>query len=418
MSLLEPGPAPGSTAPPAVSLRRVAAAFVGMALVALVLVNVGASFGLSPPVADLPDWLQPWVRWDSGWYYHIAMMGYSYQEGVQSPVAFFPTYPLMMQGVGTVLGVHLAGVVLTVVSGLSAVLLFSRWCVGRLSRRATMTAVGLLLLYPYSLYLYGSVYADALFLACALGAFVLLERGHPWLAGLVGALAGAGRPVGVAVVLGLAVRAVELAWERSEAHHRAQAGAGESGSPGRLARLREGFATVVLALRQVRWGDAGVLLAGTGLAAYMAYQWWAFGNPLAFVATESSPGWDQGSGYRVWLKFAFFGVLWKGSMWEIARLLLPALLLLGTVILLPRIRRLFGWGYAVYTAVVIAIPIVGTKDFMGCGRYLLVAFPAFAMVAHLLAERATKRDRVLVLSGSGALLVVALLGYGMGYEVS
>ncbi|MDQ6714784.1 MAG: hypothetical protein M3Z83_01575, partial [Actinomycetota bacterium] len=87
------------------------------------------------------------------------------------------------------------------------------------------------------------------------------------------------------------------------------------------------------------------------------------------------------------------------------------------VFLLPRIRRHFGWGYAVYTAVVIAIPIVGTKDFMGCGRYLLVAFPAFALVGHLLAER-TKRVRVLALGGSAVLLVTALLGYGLGYEVS
>ena len=412
----EPPPSPDVRQADAVSLRRVAAAFVAMALVALVLVNVGASFGMPSQVPDLAGWLQPWVRWDSGWYYHIAMMGYSYQEGVQSSVAFFPTYPLMMQGMGTVLGVHLAGIVLTVVSGLSAVLLFARWCVGRLSRRATVSAVGLLLLYPYSLYLYGSVYADALFLACALGAFVLLERGHPWLAGLVGALAGAGRPVGVAVVLGLAVRAVELAWQRSEAHHRAQAEGGE-GPPDRVHRLRRRLATILLALQQVRWADAGVLLAGTGLGAYMAYQWWAFGNPLAFVATESSPGWDQGSGYRVWLKFAFLGTLRDGSLPEIARLLLPALLLLGTVFLLPRIRRHFGWGYAVYTAVVIAIPIVGTKDFMGCGRYLLVAFPAIALVGHLLAER-TKRVRVLALGGSAVLLVTALLGYGLGYEVS
>ena len=46
--------------------------------------------------------------------------------------------------------------------------------------------------------------------------------------------------------------------------------------------------------------------------------------------------------------------------------------------------RRFGWGYAAYAAVVIAIPIIGTKDFMGTGRYVLAAFPVIAAAGDFL----------------------------------
>ena len=75
--------------------------------------------------------------------------------------------------------------------------------------------------------------------------------------------------------------------------------------------------------------------------------------------------------------------------WSIALLLtLQALACLAAVLLLlPRVRRLFGWGYLAYAAVVLAIPIIGTKDFMGTGRYVLAAFPVIAAAGDSLATR-------------------------------
>ena len=57
------------------------------------------------------------------------------------------------------------------------------------------------------------------------------------------------------------------------------------------------------------------------------------------------------------------------------------------VLLLPRVCRLFGWGYLAYAVVVLAIPIIGTKDFMGTGRYVLAAFPVIAAAGQFLADR-------------------------------
>jgi len=59
-------------------------------------------------------------------------------------------------------------------------------------------------------------------------------------------------------------------------------------------------------------------------------------------------------------------------------LTVQALAGLGAVLLLGRVWLRFGWGYTVYCVIVLVIPIVGTKDFMGLGRYVLAAFPAFA----------------------------------------
>ena len=66
--------------------------------------------------------------------------------------------------------------------------------------------------------------------------------------------------------------------------------------------------------------------------------------------------------------------------------------------------RRFGWGYAVYSLVIIVMPLVSTGDFQGVGRYLLGAFPVFAVGGALLEER--PHWRWPILAGSGALLVV------------
>lgn len=383
-------------------------------------------------------WLDGWVRYDAGWYYAIAAHGYYYRTDAQSPVAFFPAYPLGMRGLGELLGnVYVAGVVLTAVCGLLVALMFLRWCSDQLPRSVAMAAFALLLVYPYSLYLYGAVYADALFVATALGAFVCLERGHPWLAGAVGALATASRPTGVAVLIGLSVRAVELAATR-----RAAATSGAAPAVAGLAvpstgvpllrsdwrsavgdlhwddvriRANRGVSACRAALSAVRWRDGGVLVAASGLLSYCGYLWVRFGNPLAFLAAESY--WDQGSGPRTWFKIQFFGTMVLGRAPDKLRLVFPALACLAVIALLPRVRRRFGWGYAVYTAVAVAIPVISTKDFMGSGRYLLAAFPAFAAAADLLTERPPWVLR-LVLVTFAAGLIIAMVLFTRDYEVS
>jgi len=361
-----------------------------------------------------PPWLDGWFRFDSGWYYGIATIGYSFTPGHQSAVAFFPTYPMLVRGVGAVIGDYqLAGTLITIAAGAAAIALFAVWVSQRLPSRSAKTAVALLLLYPYSFFLYGSMYADALFLLTVIASFVLLERRQFWLAGLVGALATAGRPVGIAVAVGLLVRAIEL---------RAEQVSHEPGPPdasGSATARRVTLGQLARASRQLRWPEVGVLVSLIGLVGWCMYLWVSFGDPLAFVTAESAPGWDQGAGPRTWFKIAFLGQLAHGNHQMAITLGVQGLACLLAVLLLRRVYRRFGWGYLAFCVVVVAIPLLGTKDFMGTGRYLLAAFPVMAAAGDWLATtRHTRWVRPVVLGMCAAGVLFAAALYSRGVEVS
>ena len=369
-------------------------------------VAYAAQYVIQPRVGahlDGPGWLDAWMQYDSNWYYGIATAGYSYVPGQQSSIAFFPTYPMLVRGVSFLIGgdAQIAGTLVTVLAGAAAAALFAFWTSSRLSASGTRTSVLLLLLYPYTFFIVATMYADAVFLLTVIAAFVLLERGHPWLAGLVGALATAGRPVGIAVAVGLVVRLLEL---------RAQA---------REGRERVTFPDVVQSLRHLRLRDVGVAVSALGFVGWCTYLWLAFGDPLAFLAAEAAPGWDQGSGPRTWFKIAFLGQLLRGPLDLKLALGIQALFCLAAVLLLRRVWRRFGWGYLAFCAVVLAIPLLGTKDFMGTGRYLLAAFPVMAAAGDLLSSSSHRRWlRPLVLSVFAIGLLVGTSLYARGYEVS
>jgi hypothetical protein len=345
-----------------------------------------------------------WAKFDAGWYLNIARGGYAFESlDRQANVAFFPAYPLAMRWLGWVLGGNplLAGLLVTLASTAGAIVLLGQWCTERIGERATRWVMVALLVYPYAWFLYGAVYADALFLVAAIGAFTLMERGHPVLAGLAGAVATATRPVGMAVVVGLVV----LVWVR-----------------------RGGW-------RGLRWGDAGVLLSLGGLVAWMGFLAARFGDPLLFSRIQAA--WGQQTGPATLLKFdlysRFTGVRFQANCilgggapncgaTEASELLYTAgvtfqgLLLVAAVAATPWIIRRFGWAYGIYTAAVLAPALLGSQDFQGSGRYLLAAFPLFALVGVGLAAR--PRLAVVLSVVSGVLLVVLTSLFARGYYLS
>ena len=234
-----------------------------------------------------------------------------------------------------------------------------------------MTAVALLFLYPFSYFLFGAVYSDALFLLAAVGAFALLEDDRPVLAGLAGAVATAGRPVGIAVAVGLVAVAVQ----------------------------RRG------GLNKVRLKDAGVLLAGLGFVAYLAYLAWRFGEPLAFSKVQTAEGWNRQISFEMIAKVDFYR-RWRdfGPTLVNAALTLQALLAIGALALVPRVARRLGWGYAVYVVAVLGLPLATSSDFLAMGRYLLPAFPVFAVAGEVL-DRVRPHVRAAVLGASGMALI-------------
>jgi hypothetical protein len=309
-------------------------------------------------------WLEGLCRWDAGWFATIASKGYWYDPSRQSPVAFYPLYPLLMRALATVVGPYfLAGILIAMASGLATVVLTHRWIRERLGNGIARTTLWVFLLYPFSIFLFGAVYSDALFICTTVAAFMCLERNRPGMAGLFGAAATATRAVGLAVVVGLALRAAER-----------RGVFGRAGQRG-------------LHLDRLRAADAGVLLSLAGLGAYWTFLWVRFDDPLAWMHAVSAPGWDVEPGPRAWFKVVFFTDLFQGR-WDLTRVrLLHATLALIAYATIPAVWRRFGIGYAVYAFTVISIPVVSSPDFLGAGRYVMPAFPCFAIAGAYLHER-------------------------------
>jgi hypothetical protein len=332
------------------------------------------------------DWLLGnWLWWDGGWYLHIAQHGYSYHPHQQSSVAFFPVYPLAMRLVGPLVpgGRAVAAVVITMVSGLALLVLFRRWCLRRMSSGAAWWSVVVLAVYPYAWFLYGAAYADALFLAMTLLAFLLLEDDRPVAAGLAGMVATAARPTGIVVLIGLI--AVML-------HRR-----------GVLQRVRG----------RVRPRDLGVGVAAVGIVGWCAWLALRFGHPFAFIETEGAKGWDRAPGLATWLKFGFFTHVTQDSPWRVAAFVVQALLCLAFAAAVPAVWRRFGAGYGIYVAAAVLMPAVSTDDFMGTGRYMLAAFPVFALVGSTIST--APRTRWAYATASSAALVLGTSLFATGH---
>lgn len=384
---------------------------------------------------------EPWARWDASWYRTIVEQGYVYYPGVQSSVAFWPSYPMAIRAFDAVSpSPYVTGTLVTLAAGLACAVLFHRWCSTRMGSRAATTALLLLLLYPFAWYLYGAVYADAFCLAAMLAAFLALERERLWLAGAFGFVASASRPIGLVFALALVLLLIERRnAERIAALHAERdaldgvdagvlaATLGPDGSHvpappwgvrfgARVAHALRRFGRELLtrfSLRGLRWSDTPVLLAFGGFVAWCAYLAIEFGDPLLWQHIQSVPGWDQGSGPATWFKvFLFDQVLHDASSPFTWSKLAQGIVAVGALALVPRVARRFGWAYAAFCAGVLLLPIIGTKDFMGTGRYLLVAFPLFALVGEALTARPRLRPVVLVSSGLLLVFLTSLFARG------
>lgn len=366
-----------------------------------------------------------WVRWDAFWYRGIARDGYWYEPGAQSPVAFFPAYPMLVRAVGQVIpNLFVAGIVATAACGLVATRALWSWLTARMSVRAATTTVVLFLVYPFSWYLFGAVYADALFLAAAIGAFVAVDRDRMWLAGLIGFVASAARPTGVAVAVGLVLVTLEkrnrARWLVASAVDATVDAAG--GGAGGAVRTRA-------APVRSRWWrrfdprgltrrDAPVLLAFGGVVAYATYLGVRFGHPLLFSEIQGVKGWDQPAGWSTWLKVPMWRKLGEAPTSDAAvMMVVQALLTVGALALVPRVARRFGWGYGAYVLFVVALPVLGSKDFVGLGRYLLPAFPVIALLGEALSRRSAP-VRVLALVASGAAMLTLASFFARGWYLS
>ncbi|HET9770250.1 MAG TPA: glycosyltransferase family 39 protein [Acidimicrobiia bacterium] len=207
--------------------------------------------------------------WDGRWYERIARSGYptSVPEGdfyagtgrpVQSEIAFFPLYPVLVRALDTVLpgGADVAGVVLSFITGAVATVLV--WLIAdRLAGRTVADRAAVLFAFSPGAFVLSLVYAEGLLVvfsaACLLA---LLDR--RWVAaGVLAALATATRPNGTAVIMACAWAAGVAIWQRRE------------------------------------WrAVTAPLLAPAGMLAFFAYLWWHTGETLIWFRVQYQ-GWGE-----------------------------------------------------------------------------------------------------------------------------
>lgn len=312
--------------------------------------------------------LDLWGVWDTGWYVGIADGGYAAAPDAsgQANYAFFPLYPLLMRWVGKLVGGSFNGGL--VVSNLCLVaacaLLFELVALDE-GPESARRAVKYLLLLPAGFVLSG-VFGEATFLALALGAFVAVRKDRFLLAGACGFLASLARPLGVLLVLPLALLAF-----------------GEARRRGRRPSARLFF----------------LLLAPLGLGCFSLFLASRTGDPLAFVHVQAAWGRGLASPWAV--------LSWGLHHADPGRRFAAWMAIVTLGIVLASLKRL-GAAYGIYSLYSILVPL--STGLTSMPRYLLLVFPVAIVFAGV--SRDARTDTVLTVS------LALLQGFLMVFWVS
>jgi hypothetical protein len=297
------------------------------------------------------------ARWDSGWYGAIARGGYEYAEGGRNTLAFFPVYPMLMKAVGALLGgrphqFYQAGILISWVSFVVAMLLLYRLARLDVSKRAAERAVILAGVFPFAFF-FGMVYTESLFLMLLVLTMYALRTRRWIVAAIAGAFLTATRVNGIMALPAL----LWIGWHQGRDR-------------------REQIAGLTTAA-----------CASIGLIAFSAYALALSGSPIEWYHSITrwhyNPGRDAG-GALVSLvanlatrPYAFL-MSAPGAPFDALNGLTACAFLVAT----PFIARRLGIGYALLIVANLALPL-SSGAFEGLGRYSAVLFPMFIWLGSL-----------------------------------
>jgi hypothetical protein len=338
-------------APVAARVRPLTPALVFLAGQALALLAVYA--------VAVPSGWSLWAllhQWDAQHFEAVARAGYT-----DDTYAFFPGFPLLLRALGAVVPLDVAGVLVSLVAGIVLAYGVDRLAhdlaPGRKGR--DVVAVWLVAVLPLSV-VFLMPYAEATFCALAVWALVALGRGRLVLAAGLCAAAGLVRPTAAALVLAVVVAALTCDDRRRAA--------------------------------------AAVLVAPTGLAAYLGWVAWRTGSPTGW-ADRQSAGWhtavDGGASTWSWLRIIAGG---GPSAVDVA-ILATAAAAVVTAVVLARRGRLPA---AVFVAGVLVLTLGTSGVWNSRYRLLLPALVVGCALAGPTLARLPTPVRVVVLAAAAA----------------
>lgn len=197
----------GSIKIPLISGRRFFKVFLFVLITRVIIFAFGEiSNGFLPdrkypyasPYLPKSRWVQIWFRWDTNWYVDIAKNGYTYRDGFQSNVAFFPLYPWTIKFLSPLIpNPYIAGVVISNICLLLALFLFHYYMELRRKEDDIINrALIYILIYPTSLF-FSTTYSESMFLLFVVLSFIFYEREKYCWCGVFGYLATFTRQIGI-----------------------------------------------------------------------------------------------------------------------------------------------------------------------------------------------------------------------------
>jgi len=270
------------------------------------------SFGsyISPhPSSDVPEdreWFDKVTWMDGRWYKQIATEGYHYDTTTHSSVAFFPVYPLLVRALITLTGMRAEAALLVIsnMSLLAALAMLASYVRDRYAQAPTELGDYTLLaaaLFPTGCFFRLAYSESTCLLLVVLAMYGMLRRWPLWSIAFAIGLATAARPVGVALLAPFAIHIVRtvVASHRDESRGKGaeQTPRGVVGASGWRWRLHSLTHSIFRSLANGRAAPTLRLIAPPlalylpvacwGLAGFVAYQAYAFGEPLAAVKTQA-----------------------------------------------------------------------------------------------------------------------------------
>ena len=304
----------------------------------------------NPWINNLPEWLMPFAKWDSGWYLSIAKQGYFYTTGSASNVVFFPLYPLLLKIISWFTNNHilLAGIIISHLTLFGAIYFLYKLTKIDFDEETSWRSVFYLLLFPTSFYLI-SVYTESLFLFLAILTFYLARKNKWWLAGISGLLASLTKPWGVAIVIPLAIEYLEqknFSWQKIKADILS------------LCLLPLGTFVYMLFLK-IKFGSFWLFAAGQKIwhldtafnPLFTLQKYW---QNIFLTISDNLPYQSAIS-----IDFAFFGSM-----------------LLLSLVIFSKLRK----SYGIYALLATLIPAF-SGILVSMSRYALVVFPLFILLA-------------------------------------
>jgi len=350
-----------------------------VARLAFFAVAIAATWFLSDQEGRLSiGWLDMWHRWDAIHFTDIATYGYFAPETDPNAAAFFPLFPLLIDGLMKLgFEARLGGMLVTFVASVVAGFYLYRLAELEVGEGAGRRALLYLFLFPTAVFLVAP-YTEALFLAGAIAAFYYARREAWYLAAIPAAVAMGARLAGLFLLLGLAV---EFLRQRDFSLQRIAAG------------------TFTLAA-----GVLPLLLYGLFLAN-------AAGSFFEFKDAQYR-GWSR---MVVTPKESFLATwnTWAGTHpanWLFAWRVEILAALVGLFFTAWAFRRKY-WGYGVYMLVTLGVLVTSTWYF-SIPRMLLSLFPIPLLLAHYTQDNPERHQNVLLITAPLATLGVIVFTQG------